>query len=69
MATLGTAELTIEPKLSEGFTELQSWGQPDPRVEALSKALQYVSTFDTPPTEAHVVKVAETFLTFINPTD
>lgn len=66
-SNLGTAELAIEPKFSEGFAELKSWGEPNPRVEALAKALESVRTFENPPGADHIVERAEVFLAFLDP--
>lgn len=62
MASLGTAELTIEPKLAEGFT----FG-PDPRQEALARAIESVRPFDPPPGSDFIVERAEAFLSFLTP--
>lgn len=64
---IGTAELTIEPKLGEGFAELKAWGLPDPRVEALSQAIASVRPFDPPPSADHIVERATAFLAFLVP--
>ena len=70
---IGTATLTIEPVLDEQAAasllgEVKQF-EPNPRIEALAKALESVRTFEVPPGAEHIVERAEVFLAFLDPQD
>lgn len=69
MAELGTAELVIEPKMGEGFAELEAIATVSQRQVALDFAIRSVQAFENPPAPEHIVDRAEVFHAFLSADD